>query len=107
MADKQRFKWFTSEEIRQKQQDTVPKATLHCDKKWHKVLTDYLTSCGSESLEYWLYPDDEFNEILAKFRFEVRSSVLNDDGDYEPYSVASLRCAAMQLAGTYIQKADT
>ena len=91
MAEGRRHKHFTDQQIQEKQQNTIPKSTVACDRKWDKVLIDYLKDCGHDSTEYWCYPDEELDAILVKFWFEVRSSVINDDGENEPYSVASLR----------------
>ena len=41
--------------------------------------------------EYWTYPENELDSILAKFWFEVRSTNVNENGDYEHYCVTSLR----------------
>ena len=67
MADRRRHKSFTDEEIKQKQKNSVPKSTVSCDRKWEKVLIDYLSNSGFESTEYWCYPDDEFDSMLVKF----------------------------------------
>ena len=43
------------------------------------------------STEYWCYPDEELNAILCKFWFEVQSGVTNENGEFEMYSISSLK----------------
>ena len=74
MADKRkRFEDFSADEIKEKWLATIPKATTKCNLKWQRVLREYLAEKGFTSTEYWCYPDDDFDAILSKFWFEVRT----------------------------------
>ena len=68
----------------------TPTGTLKCDAKWKRVFEDYLRGKDFANTEYWTYPDDELDSILSKFCFEMRSSQVDDKGDFIPYSITSL-----------------
>ena len=91
MASAKRHQNYSDEQIVKKRQDAVPKSTIKCDKKWDKVFREYLMEKECANTEYWTYPDDELDRILSKFWFEVRSTKLTSDGEYEHYSLTSLR----------------
>ena len=74
MANRKRFASFTNDEIEKKQQDATPKSTLKCNKKWDKVFRSYLEEKELPNSEYWTYPDDELDNILSVFWFEVRTT---------------------------------
>ena len=90
MAFLKRQKSFTEEEIRQKHYEATPQSTLKCDKKWTKVLREYLME-DCANAEFWTYNEDELDSFLANFWFEVRSSQKDENGDFLHYSLASLR----------------
>ena len=71
MASMLRHQPYTSEEIQQKRYDATPQLTLKCDKKWSKVFREYLMEKDYANTEFWTYPDDELDRILAKFWFKV------------------------------------
>ena len=105
MAEKRkRFEKFSEEELRIKHRNTIPKATQKNNVKWDRVMKQYLQEIGCTSLDYWAYPDNDFDQILSHFWFEVRTQQrpLNeeemqharDNGlDLHPemYTIASLR----------------
>ena len=109
MAEKhKRFAHYSKQEIEKKQQEATPKSTLKCNKKWNLVFRNYLQEKELENTEYWTYPDDELDDILASFWFEVRTNrsskdeidendkakkakVETNDQYPEYYSIASMR----------------
>ena len=49
MAQKRKhFEHFSEEEIKQKRQNTVPKATLKNNDKWDRAFRSYLEESGAE-----------------------------------------------------------
>ena len=91
MASARRHKSFTDEEIVKKRNESTPQSTLKCDKKWTKVFREYLMEKDCQNTEFWTYPEDELDSVLAKFWFEVRSNQRDQNGDFIPYSLTSLR----------------
>ena len=55
------------------------------------MFREYLQEKDYECTEYWCYPDDELDSILAKMWFELHSSVKDDNGEFMPYTITSLR----------------
>ena len=86
----QRHQSYTSEEIKQKHHDATPQSTLKCDKKWSKVFREYLMEKDYANTEFWMYPDDELDRILAKFWLKVQSNQKDENGDFIHYSLTSL-----------------
>ena len=86
-----RHKSFSDQEIVQKRYEATPQSTLKCDKKWTKVFREYLMEKDCINTEFWTYPDEELDAILCKFWFEVRSTHKKNDGEFEQYSITSLR----------------
>ena len=64
---------------------------MKCDAKWSRVFTEYLREKEYENHEFWTYPEPELDKILGKFWFEVRSSNVDENGEFIPYCVTSLR----------------
>ena len=85
-----RHKSFSEAEIKQKKEESTPKSTLKCDKKWTKVFREYLMEKDVENTEFWTYPEDELDDILSRFWFEVRSTNIDENGDFTHYSLTSL-----------------
>ena len=73
VLSKKRHISFSDEQIKQKRQAVIPKATLKSDSKWDKAFRDYLREKDCANTEYWCYPDNELDDILCKFWFEVRT----------------------------------
>ena len=86
-----RHKSFTDGDLRKKTQSVTPVGTLKCDAKWNKVFREYLREKECNNTEYWSYPEDELDDILSKFWFEVRSTNVDQNGENERYSITSLR----------------
>ena len=80
-AKRKRFEHYTDEQIKQKRQNTIPKATLKSNEKWDRAFRCYLEEIGAENCQYWYYPDEELDQVLSKFWFEVRTQrePLNED----------------------------
>ena len=87
-----------------KKDSTIPKATLKSNEKWDHAFRCYLEKIGTENCQYWYYLDEELDQVLSKFWFEVRTQrePLNEDqkkqtlesnSDVNPerYTIASLR----------------
>ena len=104
MAKKRKcFEHFSDKEIRIKRQNTIPKATLKNNEKWEHAFRCYLEESGAENSEYWYYPDEELDQVLSKFWFDVHTQKeplseekrrealsINEDPYEERYSIASL-----------------
>ena len=86
-----RHKSFTDDQIQQKKQECTPQSTLKCDKKWAKVFREYLMEKEVQNTEFWTYPEEELDDILSRFWFEVRSGQKNEHGEFQHYSLTSLR----------------
>ena len=67
MASLKRHQSFTDEEIKKKKIQATPKGTLKCDAKWNRVFRDYLAEKEYHNTEFWTYPEDELDQIFAKF----------------------------------------
>ena len=91
MASHKRHKQYSDAEIKRKKLEVTPQGTLKCDEKWNKVFREYLRKKDFANTEYWTYPDDKLDTILSKFWFEVRSSKVDENGEYIPYCLTSLR----------------
>ena len=91
MEGTKRHQSFSNDEITKKRHKATPDSTLKCNKKWDKVFRDYLSEKDYECTEYWCYPDEELDTILAKMWFELRSSVKDNEGNYIHYTITSLR----------------
>ena len=74
-----------------KKHKATPQSTLKCNKKWNKVFREYLEEKDFECTEYWCYPDEELDAILAKMWFELKSTVKDEKGEFLPYTITSLR----------------
>ena len=61
----QRHKSFSEAEIKQKKEESIPKSTLKCDKKWTKDFIEYLMEKDVENTEFLTYPEDELDDILS------------------------------------------
>ena len=91
MASHKRHKEFTEADLKKKRLDATPQGTLKCDAKWNKVFREYLMEKEVQNTEYWTYPDDELDNVLAKYWFEIRSTNVDENGDSVPYCVTSMR----------------
>ena len=90
-SNSKRHKNFSEAEILKKHYEAKSDSTLKCDKKWTKVFREYLMEKEYNNTEFWTYPHDELDDILAKFWFEVRSTQKDSEGQYQHYSLTSLR----------------
>ena len=91
MVSHKRHKEFTEADLKKKRLDATPQCTLKCDAKWNKVFREYLMEKEVQNTEYWTYPDDELDNVLAKYWFEVCSTNVDENGDSVPYCVTSMR----------------
>ena len=91
MAERKCHCSFTPEQIKKKRHEATPESTLKCNKKWDKVFRAYLEEKEFENTEYWCYPDDELDTVLSQMWFEIRSKNTDEQGEFIPYTVTSLR----------------
>ena len=64
---------------------------LNVIKSGPRYLENILWKKEYQNTEFWTYPDDALDEILCKFWFEVRSTQKDTDGEFQHYSLTSLR----------------
>ena len=91
MASRKRHKQYSEEDLKRKKLEVTLAGTLKCDAKWNRVFHEYLREKDYANTEYWTYPEDELDTILSKFWFEVRSTNVDENGEFEHYSLTSLR----------------
>lgn len=84
-----RFDELNDDEMEEKREGLKKENTVKCDKKIHKMFTEYLRDRWSdrveENFDYWTYSNELLDEILCKFWFETRQV------NGERYNINSLK----------------
>ena len=94
---KSRFIIYSEEEIKQKNDAAKNINTSQSEERANNAFQKFLRECGRDDVKYWLYDEEDLDNMLSKFWFGARKDA---DDNYESDPEDNQRQGLMYSANT-------